>query len=57
MGEIDEANKPQSLESLMTELHYYFTALSDGNTSMMDNNTAHDVLERILDAYVREEVN
>ena len=57
MGEIDEASKPQSLESLMTELHYYFTALSDGNTSMMGNNTAHDVLERILDAYVREEVN
>jgi len=55
MGEIDKI--PQSLDSLMEELSYYFTALSDGNTSMMDNNTAHDVLERILDAYVREEFN
>ena len=57
MGEIDKASKLQSLESLMTELHYYFAALSDGNTSMMDSTTAHDVLEKILDAYVMEEFN
>ena len=57
MGEVDEASNPQSLKSLMTELHYYFTALSDGNTSMMDNKTAHNVLESILDAYVMEEFN
>ena len=57
MGEIDEASKSQSLKSLMTELHYYFTALSDGNTSMMDNKTAHNLLESILDAYVMEEFN
>lgn len=57
MGEIDEADRSQSLESLMTELHYYFTELSDGNTSMMDTNTAHGLLEKILDAYIREEFN
>ena len=49
--------KPESLKALMTELHYYFAALSDGNTSMMDSTTAHDVLEKILDAYVMEEFN
>ena len=41
MGEINTTNKPQSLKDLITELHYYFTALSDGNASMMDNDTAH----------------
>ncbi len=55
MGEINTTNKPQSLKDLITELHYYFTALSDGNASMMDNDTAHGMLEEILDAYVREE--